>query len=82
MFLANKLLPGEGVEADSGYQGRSQIFLPGVAKNQFHRKQKSQVQGRHENMNGRLKVFGVMKQWENSDTAKHSVFAWCIAVIV
>lgn len=81
-FLAKKLVPGEGVEADSGYTGREQIFTPGVAKNRLHRKQKSQIRGRHENVNGRLKVFGVMKRWNNSDTGKHGLFARCIAVIV
>lgn len=81
-FLSKELLPGEGVEADSGYTGRQQIFTPGVAKNHKERKQKSQVRGRHENVNGRLKVFGVMKRWNNPDPAKHGVFARCVAVIV
>ena len=81
-FLAKKLVEGEGVEADSGYTGRAQIFTPGVAKNRMVRKQKSQVRGRHENVNGRLKVFGVMKRWDNPDTGKHGVFARCVAVIV
>jgi hypothetical protein len=81
-FLSKELLPGEGVEADSGYSGRSQIFTPGVAKTHLERKQKSQVRGRHENVNGRLKVFGVMKRWDNPDTARHGVFARCVAVIV
>lgn len=81
-FLATKLLPWEGVEADSGYTGRSQIFTPGVGKTRKERKQKSQARGRHENVNGRLKVFGVMRRWNNPDTAKHNVFARCVAVIV
>ena len=81
-FLAKKLFPGEGVEADSGYMGRGQIFTPGVARSRKDRKEKSQVRGRHENVNGRLKVFGVMKRWDNHDTGKHSVFARCVAVIV
>ena len=82
LLLATELFPGEGVEADSGYTGRQQIFTPGVAKNRTVLKQKSQVRGRHENVNGRLKVFGVMKRWNNSDTAKHGVFARCVAIIV
>ena len=81
-FLSQKLLPGEGVEADSGYTGRSQIFTPGVAKTHKERKQKSQVRGRQENVNARLKVFGVMQRWDNPDTAKHGIFARCVAVIV
>lgn len=82
LFLAKELLPWEGVEADSGYTGRSQIFTPGVGKTRKDLKQKSQIRGRHENVNGRLKVFGVMKRWNNPDTAKHNVFARCVAIIV
>jgi hypothetical protein len=81
-FLSKKLVSGEAVEADSGYTGRDQIFPPGVGKNRKARKQKSQVRGRHENVNGRLKVFGVMKHWDNPDTGKHGIFARCVAIIV
>ena len=81
-FLAAKLIQGEAVEADSGYTGRAQIFTPGVGKSHMVRKQKSQVRGRHEMVNGRLKVFGIMRRWDNPDTAKHGVFARCVAVIV
>lgn len=81
-YLSNELIPGEAVEADSGYTGRPQIFTPGVGKTHKERKQKSQVRGRHENVNGRLKVFGVMKKWNHPDPAKHGVFARCVAVIV
>ena len=42
-FLVEWLLSGEGVEADGGYLGCAQIFLPGTAKNSIHRKQKLQV---------------------------------------
>ena len=73
--FSNKLLPGEGVEADSGYAGRAQIFVPSVAKSRIERKQKSQVCGRHENTNRRLKIFEVMKQWDNRNVAKHGVMA-------
>ena len=82
LYLSTYLFPGEGVEADSGYTGRAQIFTPGVAKDRKTLKQKSQVRGRHENVNGRLKIFGVMKRWNNPDTAKHAVFAKCVAIIV
>jgi hypothetical protein len=80
--LSQKLLPGEGVEADSGYVGRVQIFTPGVAKTSKERKQKSQVRGRQENVNACLKVFEVMRRWNNSDPTKHAVVARCVAVIV
>ena len=82
MFLSEKLIPGEGVEADSGYTGRSQIFTAAVGKTRTDRKQKSQVRGRHETVNGRLKIFGVMKEWHSPNTAKHAVMARSVAVIV
>lgn len=83
MHLANHLLPGEGVEADSGYTGRMAIFTPGVGKTSRERKQKSQLRGRLENINGLFKVFGVMKyRWENPDTAKHGTVARAVAAIV
>lgn len=75
-------MPGEGVEADSGYTGQVQIFTPGVAKTSVVRKQKLQICGCHENVNGCLKFFGVMKRWDNPDTGKHGLFARCVAIIV
>ena len=33
-------------------------------------------------MNGCLKVFGIMKQWENPDIAKHGIFACYVCIIV
>jgi hypothetical protein len=82
LFLSHKLIPGEGVEADNGYTGRTQIFTPSAGKTSCARKQKSQVRGRHENVNGLFKVFGAMKKWENPDTARHGVVARSVAVIV
>lgn len=63
--LSTKLLPGEKVEADSGYGGRDQIATPQVARNSRHRKQKSQARGRHENVNARVKMFKILaKKWQ------------------
>jgi hypothetical protein len=82
MHLVHRLFPGEGVEADSGYSGRINIFTPGVAQTRTERKLKSQVRGRHESVNGLFKVFGVMKKWENRDIAKHGRMAKAVALIV
>ena len=49
--------------------------MPGVAKSRIERKQKSQVCGRHKNTNGRLKIFRVMKQWDNHNVAKHGIIS-------
>lgn len=80
--MSQKLLPGELVKANNGYTGHPQIVTPGVAKTRKVRKQKSQIRGRHENVNGRFKVFGVMKNWHNTDIAKHGLFSWSVAIIV
>ena len=82
LHLSHQLAPGEGVEADSGYTGRAQIFTPGIGKTHKDRKQKSQARGRLENVNGLFKVFGIMKCWESSDLAKHGTMARAVATIV
>ena len=82
LCLSKKLAPFEKVEADNGYKGRAQIYLPGQGKNHRDRKQKSQVRGRHENVNGLFKVFGAMKKWESNNVAKHGIIAKAVAVIV
>lgn len=82
LYLSNMLFPSEAVEADSGYTGRDNTKCPGVGRTSRERKQKSQVRGRHENMNGRFKFFGVMKSWTNPDTAKHGIMAKAVALIV
>lgn len=82
LHLDQHLIEGEGVEADSGYTGRVNIFTPGVGKTRNARKQKSQARARLESTNGLFKVFGVMKKWENHDTAKHGTMAKAVAVIV
>ena len=82
LYLQDKLIEGEGVEADNGYTGRVAIYTPAVGKTRVARKQKSQIRGRHENVNGLFKVFGVMKKWDNPNTMKHGTMAKAVAVIV
>ena len=82
LHLDQRLIEGEGVEADSGYTGRVNIFTPGVGKTRNARKQKSQARARLESTNGLFKYYGVMKKWENHDTAKHGTMAKTVAVIV
>ena len=82
LFLSKRLLPGKSVKADSRYSGNVQVFMPGVAKNSIQRKEKLQICGCHENVNGQLKVFGVMKRWENCDVALHGLYARCVAILV
>ena len=58
--LADLLASDEGVEVDAGYKGHPKLKAPTVATSSVHRKQKSQVRGRHENVNSRLKIFNVL----------------------
>ena len=58
--LANLLADDEGVEVDAGYKGHDKMKAPNVATSSVARKQKSVVRGRHENVNGRLKIYNVL----------------------
>lgn len=58
--LAGMLSSDEGVEVDSGYGGHDALKTPTVAMSSLERKMKSVVRGRHENVNGLLKVFNVL----------------------
>ena len=54
------LADDEGVEVDAGYTGDHKFKPPETASSRVGRKQKSVVRGRHENVNGRLKIFDVL----------------------
>lgn len=58
--LADLLADDEGAEVDGVYKGHDKLKAPTVAKSRAERKQKSQARGRHENVNGRLKIFNVL----------------------
>ena len=59
-MLADMLAEDEGVEVDAGYKGHPKLKAPTVATSSVAKKQKSQVRGCHENVNGRLKIFNVL----------------------
>ncbi|CAB9528703.1 unknown protein [Seminavis robusta] len=58
--LLNYLAEDEGVEVDAGYKGHPKFKAPVVATSRKDRKEKSVVRGRHEAINGRLKIFNVL----------------------
>ena len=58
--LLTFLADDEGVEVDAGYTGDHKFKRPETASSRVGRKQKSVVRGRHENVNGRLKIFDVL----------------------
>ena len=80
--LSKRLLPGEGVEADNGYKGRVQIYVPGCAQTRIARIQKSHTRGRLETVNRRFKQFKCMQRWGNNDIFKHADVARAVATIV
>lgn len=58
--LADLLASDEGVEVDSGYLGHNKFKTPATNNSHTQRLQKNKVRGRHENVNGKLKVFNVL----------------------
>lgn len=76
--LKLKLLDFEKIEADSGYSGDN-VATPGQGQTKKDRRQKSQVRGRHENINGRLKFFHALKhKFRHNHLTQHkSVFTAC-----
>lgn len=59
--LSGALFDDEVVEVDGGYKGNRKFKSPEVASSRQERKQKSIVRGRHECVNGRLKIFNVLQ---------------------
>lgn len=58
--LKHHLYDDECVEDDSGYKGDDKFMRPTMGSDSKGRKQKSIIRGRHENINGRLKIFNVL----------------------
>ena len=84
--LATHLADDEAVEADSGYAG-DQLKTPTVATSRRERKMKSVARGRHENVNGSLKVFNVLNapfrhlKPRDKVLKKHGICFTAVAVI-
>jgi DDE superfamily endonuclease len=58
--LDTLLCDDEGVEVDGVYGGNRRFKAPDVRSSRQEGKQKSRVRGRHENINGRLKIFQLL----------------------
>jgi hypothetical protein len=59
-LLMHLLCEHEGVEIDAGYNGADSLKNPQVSVSRIQCCQKNKVSGRHENVNGRLKIFNVL----------------------
>ena len=68
--LATRLEDWEFIEADTGLQGCNKARIPHQGISTFERKEKSIVRGRHENVNGRLKVFNVLVSYFHHDSGR------------
>jgi hypothetical protein len=80
------LCDDECVEADRGYRGDDRLMNPDVAQSREARIQKSQVRGRHEIVNGRLKNFNILDDVFRTTGEdlfeKHGLAFRAVAVIV
>jgi hypothetical protein len=80
--LSDMLIPGEMVEADSGYNGRKKIATPGMGRSHRIRKVKSQARCRQENVNGRAKMFNILTNTWRYDLEKHRMVMGAIVVLL
>ena len=84
--LKEKLLPGEVVIADRGYQTSRQdkqfISVPNIYDTKETAKFKSQVRLQHEGFNGRLKKYALMEVVWKHRMEKHGWAFGAIAVMV
>jgi DDE superfamily endonuclease len=73
------LLPEEKYIADGGYVGGGKFLVtPSGLRNAFE-KMASAARARHENLNGRIKVFKILSQTFRSTRDKH---CWCFHSVV
>ncbi len=82
-ILGNFLEPGERVEADEGYRGHpDKIKCPGNDVNLAeNRAMQGRVRARHEMLNGRLKICGILSQvFRHHITMHGNVFRACAVV--
>ena len=68
--MATRLEDWEFVEADNGLQGCNKAKIPHKGISTVERNEKSIVRGRHENVNGRLKVFNVLVSYFHHDSGR------------
>lgn len=81
--LKDKLLIGERVEADSGYLGEPlYISVPDDYIDDAHRLLKSQARSRQEHLNGRFKMFEILKQIYRHELSMHADVFFSIATLV
>ena len=77
--------PFERVEADDGYAGKStaKVKCPAGGSNPTANKEmQSRVRSRHETLNGRLKIWEILKQTYRHEVVTHGDMFRAVAVIV
>ena len=80
--LKQKLGCREKVMADSGYKGEAKVSRPDdAAIGHDNRVAASQLRGRHEGINGKLKRWGILRQlFRHNRNKHHIVFKACITL--
>ena len=74
---------GERVEADSGYRGEPlYISIPEDYFDEEHRKLKNHARARQEHVNGRFKIFEILRQVYRHDLSMHGDVFFSIATLV
>lgn len=80
--LRQQLLPGEMVEADSGYRGEQQFIR---RKNDYvsrsDRRAKKRARARHETVFGRMKMYDILTNVFRHDGSKHQTVFFSVAVV-
>ena len=83
LVLSKRLGKNEKAECDNGYGNLEKAVIPGNAKSYLHKKQKSQARGRHENFNGKFKVFNALDhRFRHNDEEEHFLMFHSIAILV
>ena len=80
--MKHRLECREKVIADMGYKGEAKVSLPNdEAVGHDNRVAMSQLRGRHETINGKLKRWGCLRQLFRHDRNKyHLIFKACITL--
>jgi hypothetical protein len=81
MKLADMLFPGEKVVADAGYKGEPNVCIPLHVFETEHQHPLAKARARHENVNGRFKTWGVLRDAFRHKRNKHVFCFKAVAAI-
>jgi DDE superfamily endonuclease len=73
--------PGEKAVADRGYKGDHKLITPYYPLSEDHSNRMNTARARHETINGRLKVWKILKDVFRHPLSKHHIAFWSVVVI-